>query len=301
MAHTIVKTKAFPLHFYLGLTLAAFFWSASWMHLGVLGEYAFFPQWFGYILVVDALVAWRTGASLLTRNPREFVALFLLSAPVWWLFEGMNNFVLNWHYLDTQEPSFGRMLLIGSIDFSIVIPAVFETTELVATFQFIERLRRNRHITISPALPWVLMYIGAFALIAVMLAPQVAFPLTWVWLVLIVDPLNYLRGRASLLGQISRGDWRLVVALALGALICGVLWEMWNYFAMPKWFYTVPFLGFFELFEMPLLGYGGYLPFAWELYALYHLFWGVSHRPARALSLDAAWPPKSHMCHVHEY
>lgn len=287
MEHMLVKTRTLPPHFFLGLALVAVFWFASWTHLGIFGEYAFFPQWLGYILTVDALVAWR-GSSLLTRNPREFVALFLLSAPVWWLFEGMNNFVLNWHYIDTQDFSFWRVLLIGSIDFSTVIPAVFETTALVSTFRFVERLRGNRRFMISPALPWMLMYAGAFAFAAVVLVPQFAFPLAWIWLVLVVDPLNYLRGRASLLGQISRGDWRMVAALAIAAAICGVFWEMWNYFAMPKWFYTVPFVGLLKIFEMPLLGYGGYWPFAWELYALYHLLWGVISRPASAFSNDAA-------------
>ena len=287
MEHMLVKTRMLPPHFFLGLALVAVFWFASWTHLGIFGEYAFFPQWLGYILTVDALVAWR-GSSLLTRNPREFVALFLLSAPVWWLFEGMNNFVLNWHYIDTQDFSFWRVLLIGSIDFSTVIPAVFETTALVSTFRFVERLRGNRRFTISPALPWMLMYAGVFAFAAVVLVPQFAFPLAWIWLVLVVDPLNYLRGRASLLGQISRGDWRIVAALAIAAAICGVFWEMWNYFAMPKWFYTVPFVGLLKIFEMPLLGYGGYWPFAWELYALYHLLWGVISRPASAFSNDAA-------------
>jgi hypothetical protein len=283
----LAKSKTLPLHFFLGLALVALFWFASWTHLGALGEYAFFPLWLGYILTVDALVAWRAGASLLTGQPREFVALFLLSAPVWWLFEGLNNFVLNWHYMDTVDFSFWRMLLVGSIDFSTVIPAVFETTALVSTFRFITRLRTNRQFAISPRLPWALMYAGAFAFAAVLFAPQIAFPLAWIWLVLIVDPLNYLRGRASLLGQIARGDWRGVVTLALAAAVCGVFWEMWNYLAMPKWFYTVPFFGFLKIFEMPLLGYGGYVPFAWELYALYHLIWGVLRRRPAALALDS--------------
>jgi len=290
-----VALRGLPPHLFLGLALVAVFWIASWTRLGVLGEYAFFPQWLGYVLTVDALVAWRRGAalgrskgsSLLMRHPREFAALFLLSAPVWWLFEGLNNFVLNWHYLDTQDFSFWRAFLLGSIDFSTVVPAVFETTELVSTFRWIDRFRTDRRMAISPALPWALMYAGAFALGAIVLAPGIAFPFTWVWLVLMVDPLNYLRGRASLLGQIARGDWRLVVALALGAAVCGIFWEMWNYFALPKWYYTVPVVGFLKVFEMPILGYGGYWPFAWELYGLYHLVWGVLRRPSSALTLDA--------------
>ncbi|MCP4898432.1 MAG: hypothetical protein GY906_15770, partial [bacterium] len=36
-----------------------------------------------------------------------------------------------------------------------------------------------------------------------------------------------------------------------------------------------PFFDFVRIFEMPLLGYGGYLPFALELFVMYHLVTGV--------------------------
>ena len=55
----------------------------------------------------------------------------------------------------------------------------------------------------------------------------------------------------------------------------GFFWEMWNYFSYPKWIYHVAWGGWFHIFEMPLLGYGGYLPFALELYAIYHLVVGI--------------------------
>ena len=80
------------------------------------------------------------------------------------------------------------------------------------------------------------------------------------------------------------GDWRPVVALSIGCLICGFFWEMWNYYSYPKWIYFVPFVDFWRIFEMPMLGYLGYLVFPWELYALYHLVAGgarassVQHR-----------------------
>jgi hypothetical protein len=280
------KPRTYPPQLFVGPVLAVFFWAASWLHLGVLGEYAFFPQWLGYILTVDALVYMRRGTSLLSRAPREFIALFFLSAPIWWIFEGLNNSVLNWHYLTATQYSVAQIILLSSIDFSTVIPAIFETTELISTLAFIERFRRWRPVNISPRGAWVLMYVGAFAFAAVVLLPGIAFPLTWVWLVLLVDPLNWLRGRPSLIGRISQGDLRLVVALALAGVTCGLFWEMWNYFAMPKWYYTVPFVGFAKVFEMPILGYGGYIPFAWELHALYQLAWGGLHRPAIALELD---------------
>jgi hypothetical protein len=53
---------------------------------------------------------------------------------------------------------------------------------------------------------------------------------------------------------------------------------MWNFFSYPKWIYQVPFVDFFRVFEMPLLGYGGYLPFSLELFALYHLVMGLLKR-----------------------
>lgn len=269
-------------HLFVGLALIAVFWFASWTHLGVLGEYAFFPLWLGYILVVDALVARRKGASLLTRAPREFIALFLLSTPIWWIFEFHNYFLLNWHYLGARDLSFWEMFFIGTMDFSTVIPAVFETRELIETFFQKPIFLQKTDFSITPRGLWLAMYGAVFLFAGVLFLPRYFFPFTWVWLFLFVDALNCLRGRASLIKQAARGDWHNIVTLALAGIVCGFFWEMWNIFALPKWYYTVPFVNFAKIFEMPLLGYAGYVPFAWELYALYHFVWGVLHRQPMA-------------------
>ena len=273
--------RLFPPHLLLGLALIAFFWFASWTHLGALGEYAFFPLWLGYILVVDALVARRKGVSLLTRAPREFIALFLLSTPIWWIFEFHNYFLLNWHYLGAHEPSFWGMFFVGTLDFSTVMPAVFETRALIGTFAFVQQFHNRARFVVMPRNLWLAMYGAVFLFAGVLFLPRYFFPFTWVWLFVFVDALNFLRGRASLIEQVSRGEWRNIVTLALAGIVCGFFWEMWNIFALPKWYYTVPFVNFAKIFEMPLLGYGGYVPFAWELYALYHFVWGVLRRPTR--------------------
>ena len=44
----------------------------------------------------------------------------------------------------------------------------------------------------------------------------------------------------------------------LTTLVTGFFWEMWNYYSLPKWIYTIPYLGFWKIFEMPFLGYLGY-------------------------------------------
>jgi len=43
-----------------------------------------------------------------------------------------------------------------------------------------------------------------------------------------------------------------------------VFWELWNWGSLAKWTYSVPYVQRFQLFEMPLLGYAGYLPFGLE-------------------------------------
>ncbi|HEY6952335.1 MAG TPA: hypothetical protein VI758_07995, partial [Bacteroidota bacterium] len=95
---------------------------------------------------------------------------------------------------------------------------------------------------------------------------------------LILDPLNVRLGYPALLSRVSKGDWRTVAALWCGVLLCGVFWEMWNYCSYPKWVYHVPFVGFAHIFEMPILGYLGYFPFALELYAVVCLVRGLCGR-----------------------
>ncbi len=68
-------------------------------------------------------------------------------------------------------------------------------------------------------------------------------------------------GDEHILCELTTGNWTGVVAAALAAVTCGVFWEMWNYFSLAKWEYSIPFVHRFQIFEMPLLGYAGYLPF----------------------------------------
>jgi hypothetical protein len=61
--------------------------------------------------------------------------------------------------------------------------------------------------------------------------------------------------------NLRKGDYRALVILAIAALVCGFFWEMWNFWSMPKWRYNVPFVNVFHVFEMPVVGFAGYLPF----------------------------------------
>ena len=64
-----------------------------------------------------------------------------------------------------------------------------------------------------------------------------------------------------MLSPLARGDWRPLLQPALAALVCGFFWELWNSGSLAQWHYSIPYAQRFHVFEMPLLGYAGYLPF----------------------------------------
>lgn len=256
------------LHGWLGLLLLAVCWPLNWSLPGMRTAYLFFPLWLGYILAVDALVVGRTGSSLWTRSRRGFVLLFVTSVPVWWLFEAINRRTANWEYLGSNSFTALEYYLLCTVSFSTVMPAVFETAELVRSFPWMGRLASGPRVRPTPALNFG-MFLGGGAMLALTLTwPKYCYPFVWISLVLILEPLNGWLGRRHFLQHLQRGDWRLVASLALGAVICGFFWEMWNYYSYPKWIYHTPGAQFLHIFEMPLLGYGGYVPFALELWAL---------------------------------
>ena len=260
-------------HGWIGLLLLAVCWPLNWTLPGARTAYLFFPLWLGYILVVDALVQRRARNSLWSRSPKDFVLLFVLSAPVWWLFELINLRTANWKYLGRELFSPLEFDVLCTISFSIVIPAVFETAELMRSFGWMQRFGSGSRIPATHAVFVGLFVIGLMMLSAMLVWPKIFYPFTWISLVLIFEPINYWTGRPYFLKELRAGDWRTVISLALGALVCGFFWEMWNYYSFPKWTYHIPGAAFLRIFEMPLLGYGGYIPFALELYALKNFVW----------------------------
>ena len=122
----------------------------------------------------------------------------------------------------------------------------------------------------------VLFFIlGVLMLFVVLFLPDYGAPFLWMSVFLIIDPLNVWLGNRSILKETGNGNWKPVITLWAGCLICGFFWEMWNYHSNPKWIYDVPGVNFWHVFEMPAPGYLGYLPFSLELFALYHFITGI--------------------------
>jgi hypothetical protein len=257
------------------LSLVAVFWALNWGLDGMRTHWGFFPLWLGYCLVVDALTFKRAGSSLLSRSPVAYAGLFAASVPAWWLFELINKRTQNWIYLDDGSIGPIEHIILSSVAFSTVIPAVFGTAELVGTFEWLRRLGPGPRVAPSRLTLGGLLLVGLVTAALMLMWPRYFFPFVWLSVFFILEPVNHLLGNRTLLRSTERGDWRPVVALWTGVLICGFFWEMWNFWSYPKWIYHVPFVDIAKIFEMPALGYGGYLPFALELFALYHLLAGI--------------------------
>jgi len=260
---------------WLGMGLVLIFWYLNWNLVGLRTHWGFFPLWLGYILIIDSLVKYRTGTSPIQRNNLGFLSLFLVSVPCWWLFEILNEKAHYWVYTGRSHFTDLEYFLWASISFSTVIPAVFETSELVSSWRWIRRSKFRLKISHRGKTPFLFFIIGWILLGTFVIWPAYGAAFLWMSLYLILDPINIWLGNRSILQYTAQREWRPVWALCIGCLTCGFFWEMWNFHSDPKWFYQVPGVDFWYVFEMPLLGYLGYLPFSLELFAVYHFVVGV--------------------------
>jgi len=263
-----------PMHGWLGLSLVILFWMINWIFEGPRTHWGFFPLWLGYCLMMDGLVYWRTGSSLFTRSLRRYVGLFLISAPGWWIFELLNIRTQNWTYIGADIFSPLEYAFWTTLSFTTVIPAVFGSAEFFASFDFVKRLRHGPVIGTDRKTTLTFFLLGWVMLALMLIWPRTFFLFIWLSLYFILEPINIWLGNRSLADWTRKGDWRPVISLWFGVLLTAFFWELWNYYSYPKWIYHVSWGDWLHIFEMPLLGYGGYLPFALELYALYHLVCG---------------------------
>jgi hypothetical protein len=273
----------------VGLALTASAWILAWTRFAWFSDcqpFTFTPLWLGYILTINAIAWKRSGRCMLLNRPRLFLALFPVSAVFWWYFEYLNRFVQNWHYVGIADLSPLQYFAFATLPFSTVLPAVWGTGELLRTFpRLTSGLERFMPLspTSSPAMPWIVLMAAGFGLAGIGIWPDVLFPLLWLSPLIIISCVQAILGQPTVFSPIRRGDWTSVCLFALSALICGFFWEMWNCGSMARWIYTVPFVNRFHVFEMPIVGYAGYLPFGLECAAIGGIVAGrTERRPAEA-------------------
>jgi hypothetical protein len=271
----LVATKKFPLYGYLGFLIIVAAEALLFSGNQIVGRWFTPIVWTGYILFVDALVYAIRSRSLLMTDRLELLVIVVVSIGAWWLCEFYNaprfwksDLELWWHY-HNLEPNL--MLRRAGYDwaFATIFPLLFMTAELFSVTIF-KGSNAGLRIRFSKPVLIVFIVLGIVGVVWPLAFPSAWLaPVIWLSFIFLIDPINALRGWPSIAGDLARGDWRRLWSLLAAGLVCGFLWEFFNYWAISKWTYTVPYLGNVKIFEMPVLGFLGFPPFAVECWVIY--------------------------------
>lgn len=263
------KSGRFPWWGWSGAIAGVISWLLAWTRFSwfsAIQPHTFSLLWFSYIIVVNALCQARTGTCLLRDRTAYFLLLFPASAVFWWFFEYLNRFVQNWYYVGVDFSPWAYFWY-ATLPFATVLPAVLSTRQWFLSLNWIRQSYGSlKPIRLPKPMLWAVavLTLSAAGLVGIGIRPNYFYPFLWLSPLLIITCLQALMKEPNLFTQMAEGDWSGAVSAALAATVCGGFWEMWNYFSLAKWQYSIPFVHRYQIFEMPLLGYAGYLPFGLE-------------------------------------
>ena len=275
-----LQACAFPWWGWLGAAVLAVGWILSWNYrfewfpalpARIQVQVSYAPIWAGFILVMNALCVKRSGHSPMTDHPLAYAATFPVSSLFWWFFEYLNRYVWNWYYLGISTIGAAEYTFYATICFASVLPGVCAVAAWLHTFPvfadevYADMARVNLR---KPSWCVFLGVLAAIGLFGIVFFPDYAYPFLWISPLTVFLLVQFLMKEPCVLDSFSRGNWSLFIRFALASLVCGFCWETWNYFALAKWVYSVPWVHRFQIWEMPLIGFGGYLPFGVECAAV---------------------------------
>jgi hypothetical protein len=217
--------------------------------------YFYITSWWSYIIFLDALLSLKYKRFLVLNRYLPF--LVIISSGYWCFFELINVRLQNWFYVNLP-PEIPYRYLGYLLGFGTVLPAIYLTQEAIQSM-FGKIRVKSIHV---PHYSAHAITTGCFALVLTVAAPEYCFAFTWVFPLMLFDGINYQRGCNSFMGNLQEGRMEQFVSTILAGLICGFLWEFWNYWSLTKWVYAVPFFEKGKIFEMPLAGYVGFLIFS---------------------------------------
>ena len=242
--------------------------------------------WVAYLMVCDGLlttIARRRrdpSVSSIRSRPHRFLVAWLTSVPIWCYFDWINfHFMDAWRY-HGLPPQFEQRVAGYFIAFAAISPGMFLAAQI---FQHMG-LRRLRTAPVRIALPvqaLVCLLGAAFAVYPFLVRDPIGSLTLWVSLMFLLDPINHWLGAPSIIGDWRAGRFGRTLSLMAAGAVCGLLWEFWNYWALTKWTYHLPFVGGLEryrYFEMPWIGFQGFLPFAIECWVALNTVLAVAAR-----------------------
>lgn len=284
-------TKArLPIWFWVGLLMWAptlfIMWSKMSEPKWVLNWVAL-PLYWGFTLMIDGWVYKRTGGkSILSTSIQRLIGIGVASIAGWLIFEYLNFFVAeNWVYPKADLIPVAEFTIYAVIGSSGLLPLVFEWYSLFNTFGFVNKYKNGPKIVVPAPVNTFLLVVMFAGLFFISFYPDGLFGLLW------MAPMFILAIGLDKIGiwtpftPLKKGNWAPMMIFALSYLVQGFLCECWNYMSASHdaagnlvetynpdyWTYSVPYVNVLHVFEMPLLGFSGYLPFG-----VYCAIWWIS-------------------------
>lgn len=226
--------------------------------------------WWPFILILDSLNYRKGGKSPLFESVQSFLYMLFVSVGVWLVFELFNLRLQNWSYHGLPVRVWERWLGYF-LAFASVIPAILE---LAVHFQMELEGKRLSLFSIKNTRIFrtVCVGLGIVCMILSLVWPLIFFPLVWLCFLFLLEPINYILGNVCFLKDLERKNWTRLWSWVLAGLAAGFCWEFFNFWAGSHWEYTLPYLNFGRIFQMPVLGYTGFMPFALEVFVGYTFF-----------------------------
>jgi hypothetical protein len=231
--------------------------------------------WSGLLLLLDGILCHTRRGSPARRRPHHFWMVWIASIFIWCVFDVVNFWIFAphhaWRYVG-MPPEFADRIWGYVLAFAAVVPGMLLIGQIYLNLGWFAWTRtRPWHM---PAWFKALAFTAGIGMLAWPLTSrnQVSNYTLWTSLVFVLDPINYALGRPSMLRDWANGWYGRTLAACAGGLTCGFLWEFWNYWAITKWVYDLPFLGALEhvkYFEMPLPGLLGFIPFGMECWVMW--------------------------------
>jgi hypothetical protein len=249
-------------------------------------DFLFYPlAWWAALLLWDRWNYRRWGASPMRSDPGNFWGVIVPLSVIYWLyFEFVNLAFPQWRYAgQPDDPWLQTAMSLAA--FGTVIPIVVEAMWFLAgPVRLTSSLAA--FVPVNRRSGTVLLALGLALAAAPLASPSFWFNQA-MWVAPLFISLALLAGRAPEKGN-GHGPRAFLLWGAAAGLLGGLLWEFLNFWAPAKWEYFV-LPGAARIFEMPLLGYLGFIPFAWSTLAVY--LWAKSYRGGRwswALWAEAA-------------
>jgi hypothetical protein len=191
---------------------------------------------------------------------------------IWCIFDWINfYFIRAWRYIG-MPPRSGDRYVGYFFAFATIVPGMLMSGQVLLNLGLFNWARSPAY-RIPRWVKLIALMVGAGMLLWPLLYRDPITNLTlWTSFVFLLDPLNLKLRRPSMFGDWQNGWYGRTLAAFSGGLICGLLWEFWNYWALTKWTYHLPFLGaaeHYRYFEMPLIGLIGFIPFGIECWIMW--------------------------------